>query len=381
MSQRRKTLMMFLGALGAMLAALVLLSTGCSPHRGWEAALVLADLAAVEGPSALKRGTPEPERTGVFFAVEGRGYSADLYRSPEGSLAGLLLVPGAAEEGKDDPRLVAFANTLARARFAVLVPDLQSLRELRVNPGNVGELADAFSWLVSDPVLSPEGRAGMVAFSYAAGPAVLAALEPPLREKVRFVFAVGGYHDLAAVLAFFTTGSFRVDDRWEYLEPNEYGKWVFVLANVGRLGDPIDRDLLEAMARRRMENLSAPLEDLASRLGPEGSRVFDFIANRDPERVPALLDLLPEGIRRDIAALTLVDKDLSALRARLLLVHGRDDNIIPYTESIALAGAAPAGQARLFLVRDLAHVDIRPGLASRFRMWRAVQALLAERGN
>ena len=57
-----------------------------------------------------------------------------------------------------------------------------------------------------------------------------------------------------------------------------------------------------------------------------------------------------------------------------------DDNIIPYSESIALAGAVPEKKARLFLGKGLMHVDIKPGLISTWTFWRAVDALMAERG-
>lgn len=365
--------------LGLAILVSLLLLAGCSPRRGYEAALVLADIAARDQPSRLKQVTPEPQHRSVAFAVEGRPYRGDMYLPGEGGYSVLLLVPGAAEAGKDDPRLVAFATTLARARFTVLVPDIASLRELQVNPGNVGELRDVFAWLTSRSELTPGGRGGMVAFSYAAGPALLAALEPAIRERTSFILAVGGYHDLEQVLAFFTTGWFRQEDCWHYLEPNEYGKWVFILGNLHRLDDPADQTLLRAMARRKMEDLDAGLDDLAAQLQGKGKDLYAFITNRDPQRAPELLERLPEGVRADIAALNLANKDLSRLGARLILIHGYDDSIIPYTESLALATAVPKGQARLFLVDGLAHVDLTPGLLSRFRLWRAIHLLLVER--
>ncbi|HXV21740.1 MAG TPA: hypothetical protein VD811_12210 [Desulfuromonadales bacterium] len=364
---------------GLVVLAGVLLQAGCSPRRGYEAALVLADIAARDQPSRLKQATPAPERRFVAFTFEGRPYRGDLYLPGEKTRSALLLVPGAAEAGKDDPRLVAFATSLARARFTVLVPDLASLRELKVNPGNSREIGDAFAWLVSRPELAPGGRGGMVAFSYAAGPAILAALEPEIRERTGFILAVGGYHDLVQVLTFFTTGWFRQDGKWQYLEPNEYGKWVFVLSNLERLDDPADRALLRTMAKRKMADLDASLDDLAVLLRVQGRALYAFIANREPQRAPELLRQLPQGIQADIAALDLANKDLSALGARLLLIHGYDDSIIPFTESIALAAAVPKGQARLFLVDGLAHVDLEPGLRSRFRLWRAIYLLLVER--
>jgi pimeloyl-ACP methyl ester carboxylesterase len=366
-------------AFGLALLAGLLLMAGCSPRRGYEAALVLADIASQDQPSRLKQATPAPECRFVAFTFEGRPYRGDLYLPGEKARSALLLVPGAAEAGKEDPRLIAFATTLARARFNVLVPDIASLRELKVNPGNVREIGDAFAWLVSRPELAPGGRGGMVAFSYAAGPAILAALEPEVRERTGFILAVGGYHDLVQVLTFFTTGWFRQHGKWQYLEPNEYGKWVFVLSNLERLDDPADRALLRTMAKRKMVDLDASLDDLTTLLRVQGRALYAFIANREPQRAPELLRQLPEGIQADIAALDLANKDLSALGARLLLIHGYDDSIIPFTESIALAAAVPKGQARLFLVDGLAHVDLEPGLRSRFRLWRAIYLLLVER--
>src|SRR5690606_18522519 len=101
--------------------------------------------------------------------------------------------------------------------------------------------------------------------------------------------------------------------------------------------------------------------------------------NKDPERTPELVALLPPAIRSEIYGLDLRRRDLSVLRARLLLLHGRDDPIIPYTESAALAAAMP-GRATLYLVDSLAHVDLGPsGLVDTMRLWLAAYRLLEER--
>ncbi len=202
----------------AKFAILVLLAVwqmlGVSGCRPYEAALVLADIAAGDGPSRLKRTTRGPQRTAVRYQTAGRQGQGDLYRPASEIKAALLLIPGVAAAGKDDPRLVAFATTLARAGFVVLVPDLRSLRHLQVSPADVAEVVDAFAWLVADPQLAPQGRAGMAAFSYAAGPAVLAALDESIRQRVQFVFTVGAYYDISQVLTFFTTGYYRHQEQW-----------------------------------------------------------------------------------------------------------------------------------------------------------------------
>jgi len=342
---------------------------------------VLEDLAAQERPSRLKEHTPDPARRPVVYAIQDRDYRGDLYLPGEPPLAGIVLVPGAAERGKDDPRLVAFATTLARTRFLVLVPDLPNLRALRVQAEDALGVADAFFHLLSRSEFPTRGRAGIGAFSYAVGPAVLAALEPGIRERVDFILGVGGYYDLHQVVTFFTTGYFQKEGQWHYLEPNRYGKWVFVFGNAERLSDPRDRATFRAMAERRFNDPHAWIDDLSRSLTPEGRALLALLENRDRLRTPALIDALPAAIRTEMEALNLANKDLSRLRARLILLHGTDDAIIPYTESMALTAAVPRWRAELFLIDGLAHVDVRPFGLDRRAMWRAIHSLLAQRNN
>jgi len=376
MRRRKTTGRLRIKAMAVLL--LVAAVVACAPGRSYEALLVLADIAAAGGDSRLQRRTAPPQRRTIEFAVEGRAYNGDLYL-PAAVRAGVVLVPGLAEGGKDDPRLVAFATTLARARFAVLVPDLAELRRLRVSPDNIIEVADAFSWLSEQPELSPDGRAGLVAFSYAAGPALLAALEEPIRERVRFILAVGGYHDLRRVLKFLTTGFYRVADEERYRKPEAYGRWAFLITNAEHMSDPRDRTLVARLGERRQADADAPVDDLLAELTPAGLAIWNFATNTDPGRVAPLLAALPEEILDEMTALNLAGRDMSRLRAQVLLLHGYEDPMIPFSESLALAGALPEDRVQLFLVHGLQHVDIEPGLPDRWRLWRVVRAFLAAR--
>ena len=72
---------------------------------------------------------------------------------------------GAAEGGKNDLRLVACAQTLARAGFAVMVPVLEDVQGMRLRAENVREIVSTFEQLqqrfVDDAL--PVGLAAMSA--------------------------------------------------------------------------------------------------------------------------------------------------------------------------------------------------------------------------
>ncbi|MDP6951425.1 MAG: alpha/beta hydrolase, partial [Alphaproteobacteria bacterium] len=315
--------------LRALYIIVVCLSVGACSQRAGEAQRLLNDISAGPAPSELKRVTPAPERRAMPHG--------DLYLPGQGAVAALVLVPGLARTGKDDPRLVAFAESLARARFAVLVPDIASLKALQVRPSQIDEIAAAVAWLSYS-----YGEVGLVAISYAAGPALLAAL----RQPVRFVLSIGGYHDITKMVTFLTTGDYLLDGRWRRAEPNAYGKWVFVMSNAGRLSSPAEAAQLAAIAEARLDDRAPP----EGPLGPEGRAVMALANNTDRTRVPELIAALPAAIRADMAALDPASADLESQSTRLLLVHGTDDAVVPYSESLDLARRLGPARASLTVV-------------------------------
>jgi hypothetical protein len=338
---------------------------GCGPvSRGIEAAGLLRTILAGDAQAAAE--------TTIAYAP---GRSADVYRG-ERRRAGLLLVPGAAPEGKDHPRLMALARALAESGFLVMVPDLPSLRRLEISSADAEEISVAAAAF-------HRGEAsglplGIAAISYAVGPAVIAVLDPA--APVRFVLGVGGYYDTESLITYFTTGAYRktADEPWRHGAPNAYGKWVFVASNLARLDDPRDAEILGAAVRRAFADPANATIERRDTLSTDGKAVAALLENRDPDRVPDLIGNLPSAIRAEIEALSLAKRDFSALKARLILVHGRDDPIIPSTESEALAHAAPG--ARAFVLDALRHVDFGPtALGDMWNLWLATCALLAQR--
>jgi len=361
-----------------------LLQAACSPPRSIDALLVVADIAAGPGQSGLKATTAPPVRKTIRYAFEGRLNTADVYWPGGGDTAEAvtILVPGVVRLGKDDPRLVTFADTLARARFLVFVPDLVNLRQLNVSSQDAAALARAVRYVALRAGVGTQASVGMIAISYAAGPALLAAMAEEARHNVGFVYAVGSYFSIETAVTYLTTGHFRqnVDNTWRQVAPSPYATWVFVHSCAAWLEDPDDRRVLTAIADAKIADPDAEISGLLAQLGAEGRKIHALLANADPQNVSGLIAGLPRPVLSQLRALDLSRRDLGDLKARLILIHGRDDLLIPHTESIALAAARNGDRADLFIVDSLKHVELQfTGISDVFRLWRAVRTLLEER--
>ena len=220
----------------AGMATLVVVAFAIGHPVAWvQAGLIMWDIAAGGGHTIWQDVTPAPgERTVKWSDGEG-----DLYR-PGGQVRGaMVLVPGAAALGRDEPRLKALARTFARAGFAVLVPELPEVRRLRLSRADGDRVASAMRYLAGREQGVP---LGVAAVSYAVAPAIIAVLQEDLAPRVGFVVGIGGYRDAESVIRFVTTGSFRPrgDSREHRREPSGYARWAFLVANAGRLDNPGD---------------------------------------------------------------------------------------------------------------------------------------------
>ncbi len=320
--------------------------------------LLLVQVAAPLQPGPLDSLTPAPSRESVRYAGGGRMMPAYLYLPRAGGAAtGIVLVHGVNETGKDDPRIVWLAQLFARAGFAVLTPDFQGFKSLTVRTSDVEELVASVQYLASRREAVHSGQVGLVGFSFGAGPTIIAAADPRVRERVRFVVSFGGYYDLEDVITFVTTGAYGFDGVHGHLTPNEYTRWIFLRYKLELISDRRDREILRAIAEAKAKDPAADEGSLARTLGSEGRAAYELLTNRDPVRVPALIAGLEPAVRQDIRFLS-PDRVLPELRARLFIIHSDPDAYIPVTEALRMAAALRSrGNVRLVILHSFAHVQ------------------------
>lgn len=343
--------------------ALVGLSLAFRPVREavWTV-LFLSDFLAGPSPSLYKFLAGEPEVTsGAITEADTAKIPFDLYRCPaQRPQAGLVLTHGMAHLGNQDLRVRQQAQRLARAGFVVLTPDLPQMKNYQLGFADVGALVAALQYLRTLPEVDST-RIGLVAPSFAAGPALIALSRPQVQGQVRFALIFGGYWDLRRTLRYTLTGAYDAEGfaGRAPLEGNRRNRWKFLRGNLDLLPPSDSRSAYHAFVSAKIDSPLLDIRPALPRFSAAEQRLLSFMDNEDPERFDSLYAVLPAAVHAWVDTLSLY-RYTDQLQTKLLIAHSRADEKVHFTESLTLSHHLPhAPPPEIHILGLFSHVDLR----------------------
>ena len=313
-----------------------------------------------------------------------------LYRPDKPARRTAILVPGVHMDGINEERLVGLARELSASGLQVLTVAPPDLTHYRLTTDSTDELEDAIAWAAARNELAPDGRVGIMAFSFSGGLALVASGRPAVRDRVAYVLSLGGHGDLLRVLRYLCQGSMLpVDAQARTLaeggehihvpRPHDYGAIVALLnladrmvpaAQVAALEEAITV-FLQASSIDRLDPVKAATVFAQARhLGealPEPARtLMGYVNQRDVAKLGQAITPLLAGL--DLPAGVSPERSPPAT-APVFLVHGADDSVVPASEMLSLAGKLRSTtRVRAFASRLISHAEANPG-AALAEMW------------
>jgi dienelactone hydrolase len=249
----------------------------------------------------------------------------DLYlpagAAPGSRLPAVVLALGVHPQPLDSPDVQRIASAIARVGVVVGVPDSAALRETRIVPSEPVHLADAVLVVAARPEVDGQ-RVGLAGFSAGASIALVAAADPRIADRLRYVSAFGGYADAETLLIDVASRSMVL-----------YGAPVAWAPDEG-----IRRDLEMLLAA------AADDPDLATR----------FFDTHDRQATAGILAGLPASLRADLAAIS-PRTHVERIVAPVYLLHGNSDTAIPISHALLLDDALGDRVARFTRFGQFGH--------------------------
>jgi hypothetical protein len=283
--------------------------------------------------------TPRPVVERVIYPTRNGPVEGDLWKpSTPGPHPGVVVCLGVVPFGVDHPQVPRLGAALARAGFASLLYWSPAMRDLRLDPEDVDNIALAYRWLVERPSVDPR-RSGLLGTCVGASFALMAAAEPAIRDRVGFVAAWAPYASMWTLARDIASATWTRADRRERWPVDPLTRKVFVRSLTAVLAADEAARLREAYAEPNGE-----IDE--SGLSADGRAVQPLLTLLAPDDAERALHRLPTTMRDRLSAMSPLTH-LANVRAPLVVVaHDRDDPVIPAGESRYLR-AELAGRAGL----------------------------------
>lgn len=289
---------------------------------------------------------------------------ARVYEPPGEPVGTYLLVHGLHFLGPTDPRLDRFCRVLAASGFRVVAPLLPAYLDLVLAPSVVEDL-----YTVARATQRELGVERMSIFSISFGSWPALEVAARLGAAATAVVTFGGYADLHATIRFALDGIVHTPQGPIATQSDPLNPPVVFLNMLPFLAQELGNEAAAALAtawrqmcyrtwgKPQLKTLAAltPIAHQVAEALPAAQRALFLTGCGIGEDGPALLErALTQG--RERLAFADPAAALGRLASPVVVCHGRDDDVIPWTEAVKLHGAvAPRVQARLYLTGLYGH--------------------------
>jgi pimeloyl-ACP methyl ester carboxylesterase len=275
----------------------------------------------------------------------------------------LVFMNGATPDGRNHPTVQRLGVALARTGIGAFIPDLPGVAEGELSPKTLAySIAVAEAAAASVETLG--GRVALAGVSIGATLALLAAADPRLQNRISVVACVAPFGDLAEVMRIATTHSYRNGERVGHHAAPPYLRVGLARSLAAMLAvTPATSALCREL--RALDPDSGRAIDLPEpafrEAGADAERLYDLLANTDPEQFDRLYEALPDDVRSAAASLSPIHV-ARRLHAPVEIATAPQDRYFPIHEAEAFVAASP--RVRLTVTSLLAHAT--PRLSTRY---------------
>ncbi len=254
-----------------------------------------------------------------------------LYRPPHKEKGLILSLSGFSMSGYEDKRIAVVNNAFAKLGYRVITPKIHKIDALLIDPSCIDEVKEFITRLEADEVLNPHKFCPAVfAPSFSAGIAALAIAEMPA-NSVSSLCLIGSFCDFETTIQFALTNDKNVDDYGMHILMKNFLKYE--VGHHPKLEEIIQTALEDNGLKRQVPLLPSLLAqadeetlDLYNKLRHD-KELRREVVMRAWTKIP---DFSLWKNRLDLS------KHAIKITCPVSIIHGKEDNVIPSSESILL---------------------------------------------
>ncbi|GIV64167.1 MAG: hypothetical protein KatS3mg045_1506 [Bellilinea sp.] len=306
----------------------------------------------------------------VRYPTQSGNAEGEVYRpdSP-GVHPGIVVCLGVVPFEVNHPQVPVLGRALARAGFAALLYWSPAMRDFRLDPADIENIALAYRWFIEQPFVDAT-RSGLLGTCVGGSFALMAAAHPLINQRVAYVSAYAPYSSLWTFAKDIASGSVGSDDGRRLWRVDPLTRKVFVHSLTALLE-------AEEAAYLRRWFLDEQIPAEAVSLSEDSGKVAALLSAADAEEAESALHALPMEMQSRLTAISPLSYVQNLQVPLMVLLHDRGDQVIPVGESRRLCSALGSREGVFYTEMQFSHLDPAKGKLPPWKLAREFFKFLA----
>jgi len=287
----------------------------------------------------------------------------EIYRPPgPGPHPGIIVCLGVVPFTVDHPQVPVLGKALARAGFTALLYWSPLMRDFRLDPIDVENIALAYQWFIAQPIIDP-ARSGLLGTCVGGSFALMASASPLIRDRIGFVTAYAPFSSMRTLAPDIASASRTMGDQHEPWKVDQLTRHVFIKSLAASLEEP------ESEAFRSTFKEGLGILD-KSNLSADGQKIYALLAASSFSEAAASLEHLPAPYLERFIAMSPLEYVNNIKAPLIVLLHDRGDQVVPVGESQRLVAALAGRENVHYTEMQFSHLDPSKGKLPFFKLVR-----------
>ena len=264
-----------------------------------------------------------------------------IFKPKKADKVTFILFPGASPFAEEHPGMISLATTIMNLGYNTFIPRIPPLKALNIKSENIEWFVKAYDEIINRNDVDKTSVA-IIGISFGGSILLKATLDTKIKSNPPLsILIYGSCFDLETGLNFLLSGEIEHNGKIAHIPPNDWGLTVLFHNFIKDIDAGFDTSAVQAVLAARVANKLDEVEKLKTKLNKHDLQFISSVLTA--KCTPQISEIATQIIESQKDSLKQISPSsfCKQITMKVFIMHGANDSMVPYTESIKLGNSIP----------------------------------------
>lgn len=249
----------------------------------------------------------------------------------------IILFSGASPYAEEHPKMIMLGIVLAKLGYKVYIPRIPPLKNLDISIINVQWIIHFYLWMLDEEKYN-SSQISIVGLSYGGALMLKALLNSAFKQNPpNSILTYGTYFDAESTIKFLLSAEISINGKLYYIPPNEWGLVVIFQNYLKNLHLDWDTAGVQEAVVLHIQEKFTERDYQIGKLPYDQKKIIRSVISG--KTIPEVKNICHAMILNEKSTFNSLSPKYwsESINQKIFILHGSNDSMVPYTESIQLA--------------------------------------------